>query len=395
VLYLLQGVAYPVTWFAHRLPYVAAESLILASMSLTGALLVWAARHQARRMALLIAGVWWAASASLLAFSLTTDYLLHGPRLMYLGSIGITLLWAIVLEEVQAIPRIGPVLWLLALGYVAITNWQFVRARIDDYHRLTEPVRVLQQEMRDRPGDAGLLLVNLPQWLAPQRNTYALGAEFVTMLGDYLFVEDLVAENLAVDHPVQAIQASDLLASTDYAYGVHHQTPLDQLAWRTDEREWHVFITRYSRAGPQTFHTGWIGSGANASAALAVFGPYRLLTADAERCGAVAHVRLTWQLPPDAEMSPTFSVFVHLLDGDGQVMAQADGPPLALSPSLVPTDPRRLITDLRSIDTPEAPAEQVRVGLYDYVSGQRIAAQDAHAAPLPDDAYGFAVTPCP
>jgi hypothetical protein len=397
-LYFLQAAAYPFTWFAHWLRWMTADTLILISVGLTLALAAWAARKSEHRLPLLFGGMWWALASILLGASLTADYLLHGPRLLYLGSAGLALAWAVLIESLLDIPKVGRIAGGLFLALILLTNWRFVSARLADYARLTEPVRVVAAEMKARPKDSGVLLVNLPQWYSPPENTYALGAEFAAMLGHYLFADELIDQNVEGAHVTRAIEIQELRTPTDYAYGVHAQSPLDQLAWGADSREWHVFITHYTPDGPATTHTGWINPSLSGSTPLASFGPYQLVAAEAVACGDTTHVALTWQITtPPADLPATVSAFVHVIDSDQQMLGQADGPPLGLRPQLFPEGADHQIHDVRRIENSAsafgAPA-QLRVGIYDYANGQRFPALAAGHAPLPDDIYYLPVTPC-
>jgi hypothetical protein len=88
------------------------------------------------------------------------------------------------------------------LTFILLSSFFFIRGRLLAYQRLTESVAEVQRVMVDRPADEGILLVNLPNWLAPARSQYPVGVELVSMLGGYLFVEELMAQNLPADHPV-------------------------------------------------------------------------------------------------------------------------------------------------------------------------------------------------
>jgi hypothetical protein len=391
-LYLLQGGAYPFTWFAHRLPQLSADVLILGSVSLALGWSAWAALRRPHRAPLLVGWAWWLIAAALLALSLPTDYLLHGPRLLYLASVGIAWLWVTLLTRLAEVPHIGRAAAVVVFGFVAVTNWQFVRARIADYQRLTEPVRVWQTSFSEQSAETGLVLVNVPAWLSPLRNTYAIGSEFVTMLGNYLFIEDLVAENLRVMYPVQAIEIPDLLSAPPYAYGVHRQTSLDHLAWQADTRPWHVFVTRYEADGPVTTQTGWVTRVENASAPLATFGPYTLFSAEAQRCEQSIALTFTWQTAADNPPPASATMFVHAIDAAEQIIAQADGPPLGLMPQLVPAGVT--LTDLRSISVAEGRPARVRVGVYDSITGLRFPALTADQTRLPDDIYYLPLAAC-
>ncbi|MCA9954738.1 MAG: hypothetical protein KC434_08465 [Anaerolineales bacterium] len=117
-LYLLQAAVFPIAWFAHLLPNVSGQLIILVGFGLVLAASGWLAwRKPAWRAPLLLAWGWWAAASALLGVTLATDYLLHGPRLLYLGSVGVALLWTHLLAGVwSGLPTLTPALSLPGRG---------------------------------------------------------------------------------------------------------------------------------------------------------------------------------------------------------------------------------------------------------------------------------------
>ncbi len=104
------------------------------------------------------------------------------------------------------------------------------------------------------------------------------------------------------------------------------------------------------------------------------------------KLGAAGAVTLTWRAA--ATPAADYAVFVHLVDGEGHLLAQHDGPPVAGAyptswwlPGDVVVDPHPLARD----DLPVGPLE-LRVGLYDPATGRRLPAYDAEGAPYPEDA---------
>jgi hypothetical protein len=85
------------------------------------------------------------------------------------------------------------------------------------------------------------------------------------------------------------------------------------------------------------------------------------------------HVTLWWEAltAPGAD----YTVFVHLVDGGGQLVGTGDGPPLA---GAFPTPwwrPGDIVEDVHQVLVPEgqrAGSFSVRVGWYDAVSGTRL-----------------------
>lgn len=422
-LYLLQAAAFPFTWFASLLPQNWGVVVVVLSAAATLLFTLFTLRYPAYRLPLFLGWGWWSLAALVIAIPLPTDYLLHGPRLLYLSSVGLAIAWGVLLDRIRddsrtlvgtqsagsskqsAINHSPPTIHhlpfislqslvsLLCLAFILATTWQFVRARLGDYTQLTSGVALAAEAMAGEPASSGITLINLPQWLARPRPTYPIGAELEQMLGDYLFAEELMAHNLGMDHPVLAVVMPDLLQTAVYGYGLHEQHSLERLTNLPTEQTQHFFVTRYLEEGPVMIHLGWLQADDAAATPLASFPVYDLLFAEASSCGGTVQVKLIWR--GHDPIPPTTSIFVQLLNPSGQLIAQADGPPLSLRPDVMPWRGRMLV-DLRTLPLGEGqkPA-QILVGGYDYVTGERLTGVDAAAQPLRDNAFTIPITPCP
>ena len=398
LLYLLQVAAYPLTWLARFLPPTWGTAVILLGIVVLLGLVAWAARARALRPGLALGLGWWALASALIALPLPANYLLHGPRLLYLGGVGLALLWPLLLAPFGRLTRWLPPLLLLA---IVLQNGLFVRGKLADYVALTGPVRAVAQVMRDRPEAEGLLLVNLPQWLAPARGTYPAGVELVSMLGDYLFVEELLAQNLGVDRPVQAVVVPELLAApAEYRYGLHEHTAWADVRLDLAPAGSLVFIVTYAgrgEGGVQVRHTGLVRPpAAPAAPPLATLGPYALRAAGASWCDGEVQTALTLVVtdPATVAAGATLSLFVQVLGGDGQLVAQADGPPLGLRPDLLPLPPGWEMVDVRRLAPAGVPPLTLAVGVYDFATGERLPGRDALGQPLAENALLVPVVPC-
>ncbi len=104
-------------------------------------------------------------------------------------------------------------------------------------------------------------------------------------------------------------------------------------------------------------------------------------------------ITLTWEatgVPPQ-----DYNVFVHLVDADGGLLAQHDGPP---DQGRYPTqwwlrDDVIVDVHLLSLAAPLPQTAYLRVGMYDPVSLTRLPAYDSHGARLPDDTVPLDVSP--
>ncbi len=106
--------------------------------------------------------------------------------------------------------------------------------------------------------------------------------------------------------------------------------------------------------------------------------------------GAAEPVALTlyWRILDSVEVG--YTVFIHVLDSEGKVIAQFDGPPVN---GLYPTDawlPGQIIADSHSVMLPSSTASLV-VGLYDPKSMLRLPAADERGERVPNDAIRLQV----
>jgi hypothetical protein len=254
----------------------------------------------------------------------------------------------------------------------------------------------VDQIMAGRPPDEGILLINLPEWLAPPRNTYPLGSEHVSLLGHHLFAEELVAENLREGRPVRAIKLPELLNDPGYSYSVFGETDLS----RPIPADWspagsQVFVITYTAGGAESRHVGQLVPPTGERSPAASFGPYHLLEAVATECDGGVQVDTRWgwtldQLPP-----ATTSLFVQLLDSSGRLIAQADAPPLGVRFDLIAPRAGWRIADLRTLRPAEGAPTTVLVGMYDYLDGGRLPGQDGRQRRLPNDTLALTVEDCP
>ena len=95
---------------------------------------------------------------------------------------------------------------------------------------------------------------------------------------------------------------------------------------------------------------------------------------------AKARLTLYWQA--SAALTTDYTVFVHSLDTAGQMIDQADGPPLANHYPTTAWQPGEIVQDSRLVPT----GARYRIGLYDRASGERLLAFSADGVELSDGA---------
>jgi hypothetical protein len=96
---------------------------------------------------------------------------------------------------------------------------------------------------------------------------------------------------------------------------------------------------------------------------------------------------LVWRT--DQPIAHDYTVFVHLLDAAGEVAGQLDGTPFGNRYPTSAWQPGQVIVDTRQLadaGVDMSAVARVAIGLYDPVSGARLAATDEDGTRLLDDA---------
>ena len=341
------------------------------------------------------------------ALTLPTYYIADGARLLYPGAPGLALVWGVVVVALGQVvgrktrPWIAP---LVTVSLALLLMWQgatFVRGMVSSYEMASAPTTAVVEHFATTPTaeNHAVVLVNWPQWLAPPRNTFALGTEFAPVLGDHLFAAELLRVNVGqngVERPVYNLVVPDLLQETPYHYGVYRFTAVDQLPPPISAvPQQSVFITTYTEAGPVGQHTGDLLASPPPPTLLATLGPWQLHAAQACFTEGVVQTSLTLSLPDPAALPPTASFFVQLLGTDGRLLAQADGPALGLAPERFAELGGVVLVDRRELAVPAgAEPGMVLLGVYDYVSGERLPVLVEGNTAVVDNALHLPVTAC-
>ncbi len=92
--------------------------------------------------------------------------------------------------------------------------------------------------------------------------------------------------------------------------------------------------------------------------------------------------RLTLYWQTSTPLDTSYTVFVHSLNADGELIGQADGPPVANHYPTSAWGPGEVVQDSRSVPT----GDRYLVGLYDPATGERLTAFASDGMRLADDA---------
>jgi hypothetical protein len=228
---------------------------------------------------------------------------------------------------------------------------------------------------------ATLLYLNVPAWVAPKEATYRVGTEGLTFIPEYVRVQDSVYVNSGVEPEIRAYMFDPLKQDWE-AYIGYAGYDLDQAGLAEEIRQADgVYLTAYGPGGLRFVEAGALeaaGGSLGGGAEVARFGDSILLfDPRATLHDTELELELRWvaQQVPDGNTT----VFVHVYDEGGQLIAQRDGYPLS---GLYPAsrwEPGDWVRDVRLVALPEdliSGRYRVVVGWYDADTGERLPAFD-------------------
>ncbi|WP_169239291.1 hypothetical protein [Candidatus Roseilinea sp. NK_OTU-006] len=387
----LQTLTYPLTLLLSPLGLPAEVAVLLATALLLSlcALALRGGMDDAALLGLLL----FAASVALPVLRLPTGYVQNAPRVFYLASVGVAITWASLVWALAArlVPRIRVALIGTVIATLGLAGAWHVRDHQALLARANEPVQAIALAGAQlTPGDQ-LLVINAPEWVAPPARRFPMFSEGAIVLADYVEGSDLTLANTGLDRDVRLVRlALPGHPSRPYAFQTFGE-PFDSAQLHNAAR---VLQTHYLSEG---LRTDWIGGATEQRPAQTVVtfaGGPALAQYHIQPCREGWVVALQWRGSPSArELAPTLSAFVQALDANGAKLAQSDGAPLqGLLPfAQLPLD--RDIVDRRMLIAPGAAGATLYVGLYDYVTGERLPATDAQGVRLDGDALALALSP--
>lgn len=391
--YFLQGFAYPVAPLARkilvaggRVNDLQAILIVCGTVSLVWGWLLWKT-GKGRLLALALG--WFCLTIAPAWLILGFNYVVDAPRLLYTSSVGSVLFWSAPLAIAWKSPRlerIGKTLALIATMVIAIAGYNFIFQRAAIYEQVRLWMTQFIAAVRSLPESGPILCVNCPQFLAPREPTFAVGHEGVPIWTTYHRFGDLLWVNGERERDLAGVIFPDIQRSWKYLYGgveefhtwISLQEPLRQATG--------VLLTDYERDDIAVYPVGALEAEnvPPQDSFLADFdGHMRLLSANVYREGESVWVELHWQSV--AVLSDDVTVFLHVVDDSGQLVAQRDGYPLMGLSRPVAWQPGDVWRDLRRLQLREG-KYQLLVGLYTVEDGLRLPATDPLGRRFPDDA---------
>ncbi len=396
-IYFSQGLLFPIAFLSTPLSRIltADNFLLLAIMGVVAfALLLFFFNRRKRLLEFLYALSWFVIAILPLWLTLDFAYVINGARLLYLGAIGSALLWAGVPVLLwYTVPRRwwAKVLAVAVIIGILAFNVNYVRHKMNMAVTISAPLWQAVDAAREQGDSTSLLYVNVPGWVAPKEPTYSVGTEGLTFIPEYVRVQDFLYVNSGAEPKTKAVMFDPVKQDRDIYLGdVGERLDRDGMAEEIRQVD-AVYLTTYS---PDEMHMVEAGALEQDDASHRTSSPQAnfadaiwLLDSDVMVSGDDLDVTLWWDNRQTPEQDVT--LFLHVYDATGNLVAQGDGYPLL---GLFPPQkwqPGDVVRDRRYITLPEGLADQdytVVLGWYDTSSGERLPAFDEQGQRTPQDA---------
>lgn len=366
-----QGYAFPIAAGLERVfhPNDVLGGLLAGGMFL-GMVALWLHVHSQQRGRVIMIVAWGLLVMLPAWLFLDAGYLLGSPRLQYLASLGIAMLWAALVS--QPFPHC----WSLSVqwggratmvGACLVVAVPFLRARMDEHQQIDAIYRDVGAIANQMQNNQYLLLVNGPAYLAPTASTFPIGAEGSTYLPDFITLHDWLTLNGYQDVAADNRRADDIVPATGFRFAVTHP-PVDRANVGDYDVVAHVMVLDDQVVATQTglqvvtLPRTPVATYDQGIDVLAL----RLRAED-----GLYHLQIDWRV--NKQPSDPVAVFAHLLC-NGELVAQADGPPIG---RMLPFELWPMGTTWRDfrIFAPDRTAGVAcigaLVGMYDPTTGER------------------------
>ena len=393
-LYFLQGITYPVSGQLGSVPLTrSATETILAAGAITLSVLAVTALIRHRQLVFSLGVGWFIAAVFPAWLLLPWSYVVDGPRLMYLASIGSAIAWAAAISPTLPARSVGgyarAALGLLIAAFILVTSSQFIVKRIQLQAQGAAVVWQLAETATLQGPEAGRLYVNLPSWISFKQREFLLGSTGVSMIPDYIGLRRSVYVHSGKHPEIISLTYPDIASEWDHHYGTHGRIASPDHLETAIRQGGGVYLTRFLPGKLKLDYVGHLESQDSVTTTkLASFDDWAVLErTDARREGNRIVVNLVWRA---SKSSPTdFTVFLHLVDESGELIAQADG--YAIGGMLPPRrwQPGDRIEDRRYIELTESNdgvPTRMLIGMYDRASGARAPATASDGAPYQHNA---------
>ncbi len=400
--WVIQGIAFPFTWAGGKirdagcndlLTTIALALIALATIGLINRIRANKFPRPQSLFTLLTYPFIFVLLTSLpILFLLPFSYLLSSPRLLTLPAVGIAWIWGFSLTIlITKIYKTWQHSWLqtgftlllclILLGFTFIPAFIFLKQQMGYYKMLGSAFNQLVSLTTDANSKGNrVVALNFPYELGPQNTFYPLGHEGVVFTVNYIPTANIVAVQTETAVQLTFIRVDDIRSQTPYIHAVlgsdnTYESTLSN--YPTIE----ILNSTYTSDTIQLQNVGQSApSEKRMPQATFILDEVPMITLEDSgfsQKGREVSVTSTWQI--SAPVPNEITLFVHVLDKTGQLIAQDDGFVWAGSYPMSRWSPTTTIQDRRTIQLNNAEVQYpltIYIGLYNGLTGERVAAFD-------------------
>jgi hypothetical protein len=391
--YLLQGLIWPVagaigpwrTWFAALSNPAWAPLIITAPITL---LLLAVAYWRGRRLPLFFFGsIWFVVMVLPIWVTRGFGYVGTSPRILYVAAGGAALIWAGLLTLDFRSARMNRWWKIAIIGLVAVILAQgvaFLYTRKTLHDQAMPAIWDVVNEGQQAGNNAKLLYINAPDQITPKWREFPVGFFRAVLMPVSVDLGQYVELQKGVRPQTQSLTVPSLAHLEDYPYNVDmrgeavDQVKLSAAIRNADQ----VFIAEYDPSGVVKIVEAGSLAAQQPGQSIATFDS-RLQLAEATLDRSTARLTSIWNCL--ASLNSDETIFVHVFDANGQLIAQADGDPLHELLPLAECRPGEQIHDVRYLSLPIG-TFTIKTGVYNRATQQRLTATDSNGLSFPDNA---------
>ena len=366
--YMLQGLFYPLFALFSGIHRPRGDwGYVLGVEGVGALLLIFALYHRREKRWMELGLSWFFVSIVPVILLLPFSYVIDGPRLLYVAGVGVSLFWGAFFLRHSWFSR-G---WRRGVGYLLLAgimlfSANYVHHRMKFFDWGARLVWSAVQAAKATPPRGTVLFVNLPAWISDPDSPFKIGNDGATFIAEYAPFEDLLRFHGVTQRKVVAVTFPAAMQDVPYYHGFYGPTvSQDDLVHLIDHSDV-VWFTRYtSSRGPELLWTGHVQPKEGEEEPLATFTQgWALLRGRIQAREKIPEVsvRLRWRC--GVPLDDDWTIFLHLLDAQGRLLAQGDGhffmnsyPPGRCSEGMV-------VEEMRYVPVSISQVRRVLVGLY-------------------------------
>ena len=381
--YFLQGLAYPITWIGGWLRDDWGANDLGTAVTLSLLILLPTLSITYKRKPIWFALALYAVSSLPAILLLDFAYVISSPRLLALPSVGIVLFWGITFqalwqrvahqnEQRQWVSQAALVMIILV---VISQNLAFVQQHMRQHQWLGSIWwEAADQAIQAEANNQVATFINLPSSLTMPNATYPLGHEGTVFMVSYIPLDRIlpVQTNRAV-LPYQLRRQEDIRPQLSYIYDVMGDgRDWPQLVSETPSLK--IYATLYDEPQITLQYVGQTDPPI-AEPTSGHFPDLGLTLSHTRPTIKDGHITIPLIWHSQQQNGAEWTIFVHILNEKGELIAQADGQAWQNSYPLTQWPLDLAIEDVRSAQLPDDYTQiQINVGLYNSVTGERATA---------------------